>query len=117
MVITRDDKVSKARLLPDEVYYIKANIKLELANARFAVFNRDTKNFRASIEQIRKWLNNYFDQTDAAVRNINESLIRMSELELAFPKIDISSSLESVRALIRYQAENPDNNQQDSVLP
>ena len=115
VVITRDDQVNKIRLLPDEVYYLRANIKLELANARFAVFNRDTDNFRASIGHIRKWLNDYFDQTDAAVRNVNESLTRMNKLELAFPDIDISSSLESVRALIRYQTELPDTGEQELV--
>ena len=112
VVITRDDQVNKARLLPDEVYYLKANIKLELANARFAVFNRDTNNFRASIEHIQQWLNDYFDQSDAAVRNIRDSLTRMNKLDLTFPEVDISSSLESVRALIRYQSELPETDKQ-----
>ena len=113
IVITRDEQVSKVRLLPDETYYLRANIKLELANARFAVFNRDTNNFRASVEHIQTWLNDYFDQSDAAVRNIYDSLTRMSKIELAFPEIDISSSLESVRALIRYQSESSDISEQE----
>lgn len=105
VVITRDTEVNKARLLPEEIYFLRANLKLELANARFAVFNRDTENLQASIGHIQVWLNEYFDLSDAAVQNIHDSLLRMKDMELAFPKMDISSSLESVRALIRSHDE------------
>ncbi len=105
VIITRDTEVNKARLLPEEIYFLRANLKLELANARFAVFNRDTENLQASIDHIQGWLNEYFDLADAAVQNIHDSLLRMKDLELAFPQMDISSSLESVRALIRSQDE------------
>ncbi len=106
VVITRGENISKARLLPEEIYFLRANLKLELANARFAVFNRDMDNLNASIDHIQKWLNGYFDLSDAAVSNIYDSLSSMKKLELAFPQMDISSSLESVRALIRSQDEN-----------
>ena len=105
VIISRDQKINRAHLLPDEIYFLRSNIKLELANARFAVFNRDTQNFRASIVHIKGWLDTYFDLTDAGVRNIYDSLGRMQRLDLAFPDIDISSSLESVRALSRQVAE------------
>ena len=117
VVITRDENVSKARLLPDEVYFIKSNIKLELANARFAVFNRDSENLNASIEHIQAWLNDYFDLSDADTRNIYDSLTKMKRLDLAFPKLDISSSLESVKALIRYQGETDSTPNQETIEP
>jgi uncharacterized protein HemX len=117
VVITRDDNVSKARLLPDEVYFIKANLRLELANARFAVFNRDKENLHASIDYIQLWLNNYFDMSDAAVKNIYDSLSSMKKMELAFPEMDISSSLESVRALIHYQDKNNSAADEEGLMP
>lgn len=108
IVITRDKDISKARLLPDEVYFLKANLKLELANARFSVFNRDTDNLHASIEHIQTWLSDYFNLSDAAVKNIYDSLSEMKKTDLSFPEIDINSSLESVRALSHYQDESND---------
>jgi len=117
VVITRDQNVNKARLLPDEIYFLRANLKLELANARFAVFNRDTNNLHASIGHIQAWLNDYFDISDAAVRNIYESLSRMKKLELAFPDLDIHSSLESVRALIRYQDKTNGAIDEEGLMP
>jgi uroporphyrin-III C-methyltransferase len=117
VVITRDQNVNKARILPDEIYFLRANLKLELANARFAVFTRDTENLKASIGHIQVWLNDYFDLSDAAVRNIYDSLTRMKKLELAFPEMDISSSLESVRALIRYQGETNGTVNEEGLMP
>lgn len=117
VVITRDENVGKARLLPDEIYFLRANIKLELANARFAVFNRDTNNFRASIDHIQSWLNDYFDLSNAKVRNIYDSLKRMNKLELKFPKVDISSSLESVRAVIRNRSEETNHINEEEKAP
>ncbi|MBL1142118.1 MAG: hypothetical protein HND53_08835 [Proteobacteria bacterium] len=116
IVITRDKDVGKARLLPDEVYFLKANLKLELANARFAVFNRDTENLRASINQLQSWLDNYFDLADADVRNIHDSLSSMKKIDLDFPELDISSSLESVRALSRIQDESNNENSEELIL-
>ena len=117
VVITRDTEIEKARLLPDEIYFLRANLKLELANARFAVFNRDTENLHASIGHIQAWLNEYFDLSDAATQNIHDSLLRMQDLELAFPRMDISSSLESVRALIRSQEESSDSINDEGLEP
>lgn len=109
VVITRDNDVATARLLPDEVYFLRANLKLELANARFAVFNRDTANLHTSIKHLQDWLHAYFDMADANVRNIYDTLTAMKKTELEFPELDISSSLESVRALSRIKEENFDN--------
>jgi uncharacterized protein HemX len=119
IIITRDKDVGKARLLPDEIYFLKANLKLELANARFAVFNRDTDNLRSSIAHVHNWLQNYFDLSDANVRNIYDSLSKMKKIELKFPELDISSSLESVRALSRIEDasyQNESNNEHSEEL-
>ncbi len=122
IVITRDKDIGKARLLPDEVYFLRANLKLELANARFAVFNRDTENLRSSITHLQSWLNEYFDLTDADVRNIYDSLSSMKKMDLAFPDIDISSSLESVRALSHSenngsQSEQNSSSDEEELIP
>jgi len=117
IVITRDKDVGKARLLPDEVYFLRANLKLEMANARFAVFNRDTDNLHVSIDHIQNWLNDYYDLSDADVRNVYDSLSSMKKLELSFPALDISSSLESVRALNRFQNEYNNNVSEEEVVP
>jgi len=117
VVITRDKNVSKARLLPDEIYFLRANLKLELANARFSVFNRDTDNLQASIGHIQRWLKDYFNLSDAAVKNIYDSLTAMKKMDLDFPAVDINSSLESVRALSRSQGETHTDVNDEGLVP
>lgn len=99
VVIRREEEAERPRLLPDQVYFLRANIKLELANARLAVFNRDTDNLQASLTQIQDWLGEHFDTDDSAVANFNDTLRRMQGLELALPALTIDSTLESLRAL------------------
>ena len=99
VIVRREDEAERPRLLPDQVYFLRANIKLELANARLAVFNRDTDNLHASLRQIQDWLGEHFDMDDSATANFNDTLRRMQGLELALPALTIDSTLESVRAL------------------
>lgn len=99
VIVRREDEAERPRLLPDQVYFLRANIKLELANARLAVFNRDTDNLQASLRQIQDWLGEHFDTNDSATANFNDTLRRMQGLELALPALTIDSTLESVRAL------------------
>ena len=99
VIVRREDEAERPRLLPDQVYFLRANIKLELANARLAVFNRDTDNLRASLTQIQDWLGAHFDMGASATANFNDTLRRMQGLELALPALTIDSTLESVRAL------------------
>ena len=99
VIIRREEQAARPPLLPEQIYFLRANIKLELANARLAVFNRDTGNLQASLVRIQNWLSDHFDMRDSAAANFNDTLRRMQGLELALPEMNIESTLESVRAL------------------
>jgi uroporphyrin-3 C-methyltransferase len=105
VIISRDKEISPVRLLPDEVYFLYQNLRLELVNARLAVLAHDNGNLQASLSNIINWLNHYFNTGEAAVSNILESLQQMQSLQLDPDLPDISSSLESVRAYIRIKDE------------
>lgn len=99
VIIRREEEAARPPLLPEQIYFLRANIKLELANARLAVFNRDTGNLQASLTRIQNWLSDHFDMRDSAAANFNDTLTRMQSLELALPEMNMDSTLESVRAL------------------
>ncbi|MFQ5660470.1 MAG: uroporphyrinogen-III C-methyltransferase [Gammaproteobacteria bacterium] len=101
VVISRNGQEAVISLLPEERYYLYQNLRLQLETARLAVMRRDTQNLHASIGIINGWIRKYFDSSDAAVNNIVDSLTRMSGIELRPELPDISSSLETLRALIR----------------
>lgn len=105
VVIQREDEPPPALMAPDERYYLYQNLRIELASARAAVLRRDTSNLQTSIELIRDWLQRYFDTDAAEVSNVLEALEQMSSREVAPELPDVSSSLESLRAYQRRQAD------------
>lgn len=93
-------------LLPEQRYYLYQNLRLQFEIARLAVMRRETGNFLSSVEIIRGWLQKYFDTDDESIINIQDSLTSMSKLELQPELPDITSSLETVRSLIREINDN-----------
>lgn len=92
---------STLSLMPEQRYYLYQHLRLQLETATRAVLHRETRNFHTSLKIIRDWLHDNFDTEDPAVGNIIDALSRMSKIELQPELPDISSSLETVKSLIR----------------
>lgn len=86
-------------LSPEQAYFLRANLKLRLQGARFAVASRDTAAFHSDLSDARDWLRRYFDvraaQTTAALEVIDKLLA--SPLVIAVP--DIHASLTAIHDL------------------
>jgi len=104
VVIKHTGGVNQALLLPSEEYFLTQNLRLELESARLSVLRADSGNLRASVVLIQSWLRQYFDTSDSAVINVMETLDQMQAIELKPALPDISSSVESLRAYLRYVA-------------
>ena len=103
-VITRTGGNDRATLLPNESWFLYQNLRLQLESARLAVVREDIENLRISLQQVRGWLNDYFDTSNSEVSNILQTTEKMTALELAPPLPDISSSLENLRVFIKSRA-------------
>jgi uroporphyrin-3 C-methyltransferase len=104
VVIKRTGEAKQALLLPDEEYFLTQNLRLELESARLSVLRADTGNLRASIVLIQAWLSQYFDTNNSAVINVMDTLDQMQQIELKPALPDISSSVETLRAYLREDA-------------
>ena len=112
IVIKRTGDVNQALLLPSEEYFLTQNLRLELESARLSVLRADSGNLRASVVLIQSWLRQYFDTSDSAVMNVMETLDQMQAIELKPALPDISSSVESLRAYLRYVASEAMNTEE-----
>lgn len=90
--------------LPDSVlfdpelrYFLRQNLKLELASARLAVLRRDRANLDASVALIKRLLGSYYDGNDAGVKSIAARLDEAATLELKPQLPNISGSLDVIR--------------------
>jgi uroporphyrin-3 C-methyltransferase len=91
--------------LPDSVlfdpelrYFLRQNLKLELASARLAVLRRDRANLEASVGLIKRLFAAYYDENDAGVKSIAARLDEAAKLELKPQLPNISGSLDVIRA-------------------
>jgi uroporphyrin-3 C-methyltransferase len=101
LIVVRRADGDAAFLLPEERWFLVHNLRLQMETARLAVLRRDSAVLRVSIGLAIEWLDKYFDGADSGVANVRDSLQRMTRLELAPALPDISSSLETVRAVSR----------------
>lgn len=90
--------------LPDSVlfdpelrYFLRQNLKLELASARLAVLRRDRANLEASAALIKRLFKAYYDENDAGVKSITARLNEAVTLELKPQLPNISGSLDVIR--------------------
>ncbi len=90
--------------LPDSVlfdpelrYFLRQNLKLELASARLAVLRRDRANLEASVGLIKRLFAAYYDENDAGVKSITARLDEAMTLELKPQLPNISGSLDVIR--------------------
>jgi uncharacterized protein HemX len=102
VVITRT--ASKLAPLPAERHYLVQNLLLRLETARLALLRRDTRALHDAAASAADWLRLWFDGRDARVRNALQRLQVLATLDPAAPLPDISSSLETLRALTRERA-------------
>ena len=89
----------KPRLLSqDEEALVVQILQLKLEGARLAALAMDGRTFSELAGGARRWLTEYYDETDAAVRVAAAELERLEKIELAPAPPDISRSLALLRA-------------------
>lgn len=86
-------------LAPKEEFFLRENLGLRLDAARIALLDRDSVAFQNSAQLARRWLLQYFNQQDGAVKAGGDALARMEHQQINPPLPDISASLTLLRRL------------------
>lgn len=85
-------------LSPEESFFLRRNLELELQAARIAVLEREAPVYRASIASARRWTEAYFQAEDAGVRAFITALGELEGRQIDVEMPDISGSLEALQA-------------------
>ncbi len=99
--IHRLDHAGTPLLAPEEAWFLRQNIRLQLQSARLAVLDRDSQSFASSLRSASSWLEQYFNTTSPTVATMLENLLDMEKTILAPVLPNISGSLQLVRNLNR----------------
>src|SRR5699024_10084555 len=110
VTIRRSDGTQPALLPPDQVYFLRQNLMLELRAARLAVLEGETEQYRSSLKSAIEWLQEYYATEQSAVEAMLEQLKRMRNVELEWQAPVISGSLEALRDYIDARSEEGGDN-------
>ncbi|OGT82029.1 MAG: hypothetical protein A3H91_03215 [Gammaproteobacteria bacterium RIFCSPLOWO2_02_FULL_61_13] len=102
VVVTRT--AAELSPFPAEQHYVVQNLLLRIETARLALLRRDSRALHDAAASTTDWLQRWFDGGDPRVRNALNRLQVLATLDPAPPLPDITSSLETLRALTRERA-------------
>ena len=104
VTIRRSDRPIDALLAPEQMVFLRHNLRLKLEAARLALLQKDTAVYQASLTEAGEWIAAYFNRDATAVKALLEQLKTLAGLELQPALPDISRSLAAVEALEEQQA-------------
>jgi len=104
ITIRRTDEAVQPLIAPEAVYFLRANLALQLQTASLALLRNEQAVFQQSLDDAAVWLEKYYDLSSAPVRQALQTLreIRDSSFVSALP--DISASLSLQRQHVAFGA-------------
>ncbi|MCU0930715.1 MAG: uroporphyrinogen-III C-methyltransferase [Serpentinimonas sp.] len=99
--VSRIDHPEAALLAPEQGFFLRENLKLQLLNARLAVLARQMDTARADVRAVDATLARYFEPETLAYRQVREGLQRLQEelRDVALPRPDESLAALGVAAM------------------
>jgi uroporphyrin-III C-methyltransferase len=95
--IETSDSAEVPLLAPDQVFFLRENLKLRLLSARLALLSRDEKTFRADLGAAIGWLKRFYDGGSPAVVSATATLEQLSKSDIQIELPDVGASLDAVR--------------------
>lgn len=106
--VRRTDEPLTPLLSPDAAYFLRANLALQFQAARLALLRGEREVFEQSLEDAKRWLNEYYDAGSGAVSNALQTISQLQESGIDVTPPDISESLRLLRQYRTLQgAESP----------
>lgn len=102
-LVREHDKPVAPMLPPERVWFLKENLRLQLAAARLALLREDRQAYRQALETAVAWLEDWFDNEDPAVAAMSEGLAELAAVDIRPDLPDVSGSLQRLRELQKQQ--------------
>ncbi len=95
VVVRRDTQAVLPMLAPEQEYFLRQNLGLQLEAARVALLRDDAGSFKAGLDSAANWLKQYFDTSDKSVSSAIDALHGMTQQNIhpTLPAIDESLRL------------------------
>jgi uroporphyrin-3 C-methyltransferase len=100
VTVSKMDEAERPLLAPDDVYFLRTNLSLQLQAARIALLRGEQSVFEQSLDDADAWIGEYFDVNSEQVASARATIAEIRNGMFAITPPDISRSL---RLLRQYQ--------------
>lgn len=100
ITVERINKPEPPLLAADQAFYLRENMKLRLLTARIALLQHDEATYKADLNTVRNWLNEYFDTRHPDAIKAFNLLNKLSSNNIS---IELPQLTESFAAVTRYK--------------
>jgi uroporphyrin-3 C-methyltransferase len=105
--IENTDKAEIPLLPPNQEFFLRENLKLNLLSARLALLSRDEVSFRLGLKTAQRWIARYFDAKSSVNKHVSEVLKKLAASDISIEMPDISDSLQAVRNYRQMRENEP----------
>lgn len=95
--VRRTDEAAAPLTAPDAVYFLRANLALQLQAARLALLRSEKEIFEQSLDDASEWLTRYYDTESAPVQSALQTIAEIRNGMFSVSPPDISESLRLLR--------------------
>lgn len=100
VTVERINKPEPPLLAVDQSFYLRENLKLRLLTARVALMQHDEVTYKADLNSVKNWLNEYFDTKHPDTIKALDLLNKLSSSNIS---IELPRLSESFAAVSRYK--------------
>lgn len=101
VTIQKTGPLSDVLLAPEQQYFVRENIKLQLASAQRAVLQDSTGVYQQSLSQAQSMLSEFFDSENEDVQSVSTRLQELGQIDLEIDIPDVSSASASLDELLK----------------
>lgn len=105
--IENTDKAEIPLLPPNQEFFLRENLKLNLLSARLALLSRDEVSYRQGLKTAQRWVARYFDAKSSVNRHVSDELKKLAASDISIEIPDISDSLQAVRNYLLIRENEP----------
>jgi uncharacterized protein HemX len=98
VVVRKIDAPEPPLIAPQQVWFLRENLKLRLLNARLALLTRDEAGYREDLRTAQLWIQRYFDARAKASQTALAQIRQLGAASVSFEPPSIAESLEAVRS-------------------
>jgi len=107
VTVERISKPEPPLLAVDQAFYLRENLKLRLLTARIALLQHDEATYKADLNTVKQWLNEYFDTKHPDTIKAFNLLKKLSSNNIS---IELPQLTDSFAAVNRYKLTLEKNN-------